>query len=341
MTALAPALPQVATDHVTDPRVAGVGGSGLLIITGLLCALSAITTTSPPALPLTASALAALILSLRIRRRPERWAPAVSALAGAALLVVATWTATAWATSIAVLFVGVGIYAAFFLRAVPLVAVLVVGLAGQALALAHGGQETAVLTAVATTVTVVSTTVLVRWLRGTISCLMASLEEAARTDALTGLLSRRGLFERIEFELQRSARTGKPLSILVGDLDRFKALNDGLGHMAGDAALVRVAAVLEDASRRTDAVGRLGGDEFVVVLPETDAGGAQIHADRARDAIADAFAVDPIRIAITFGAATVTRPDLSVEAILDEADRHLYAAKAGRPGTPRLTLVAT
>jgi diguanylate cyclase (GGDEF)-like protein len=320
-----PSTPPVLTgDPVADARVAGVGGSGLLIIAGLLCALAAVVATEPPALPITGAGIAALILSFRARRRPERWMPEVSAAASSALLVTATWTAAEWAPSISVLFVGVGIYAAFFVRSSALVPLLVLSTAGQGLALAHGQDELAALTWVVTTVAVISTTALIRWLRQTIRTLMASLDDAA-----TGVLNRRGLIERIEFELARSARSGRPLSLLVGDLDHFKALNDGLGHLAGDAALVHVAEVLEGCCRKTDAVGRLGGDEFVIVLPETDREGAHIQAGRAAAAVTAAFADDAIAITITFGAATVENGSSSVELTLDAADRELYAAKAG------------
>jgi diguanylate cyclase (GGDEF)-like protein len=327
-----PVIPSVnaaiSGDPVADARVAGVGGSGLLTIAALLCALAAAVASTPPALPASGVAVAALILALRARRRPERWTPDVSAVGSTLLLVIATLTADGWAPSVAALFVAVAMYAAFFLRTRSLIGVLLLACLGQGAALAQSGAETAALTWVITTVTVVGTAGLVRWMRETIRALLARLDDAASRDVLTGLLNRRGIFERLEHELARTSRNDQPLTVLVGDLDRFKALNDGLGHAAGDAALLRVGRVLEEASRRTDAVGRLGGDEFVIVLPETDAVGARIHAQRAMQAIAEEFQNDPIPITVTFGAATVCGASGSVERLLDIADRELYAAKA-------------
>ncbi len=343
MPSIDPVIPPVAPvsgDPVSDARVAGVGGSGLLTIAALLCALAAADASSPPALPASGVAVAALILSLRARRRPERWTSDVSAFGSTMLLVIATLTAQNWAPSVAALFVAVAMYGAFFLRTRSLIGVLLLGCVGQGAALAQSHVEAAALTWVITTVTVVGTAGLVRWMRETIRALMRRLDDAARTDVLTGLLNRRGIFERVEHELARTARHERPLTVLVGDLDRFKALNDGLGHAAGDAALLRVARVLRDASRRTDAVGRLGGDEFVIVLPETDAEGAAIHAQRAMEALEAEFAQDPFPITVTFGAATVAGVSAgSVERILDIADRELYAAK-GYVAAPPVRAVA-
>ena len=85
--------------------------------------------------------------------------------------------------------------------------------------------------------------------------LIERLHETARTDFLTGLLNRRGFIERFEHELEVARRSGRPLSLLVGDLDCFKKLNDELGHPAGDDALVKVAKILESTRRRVDVTG--------------------------------------------------------------------------------------
>jgi diguanylate cyclase (GGDEF)-like protein len=156
----------------------------------------------------------------------------------------------------------------------------------------------------------------------------------ARTDALTGALNRRGLEALLEREAARAERTGEPLTLLVVDLDGFKAVNDRHGHLWGDRVLCRVADLLASESRASDRVARLGGDEFVVVLAATDAEGARIVARRIQRAIA---AVDLLegcptreqleRVTISIGVASGLAP----RELVARADSALYAAKrAGR-----------
>ena len=99
----------------------------------------------------------------------------------------------------------------------------------------------------------------------------ARLEALAHTDPLTQVLNRRALFERLEHELLRARRAKSPVSVVLYDLDHFKALNDGHGHPAGDAALRSFARILERNVRASDAVGRVGGDEFALILAGADA----------------------------------------------------------------------
>src|SRR5439155_26806388 len=116
--------------------------------------------------------------------------------------------------------------------------------------------------------TIVTTTVVaaaVHLLKRRVDRLVEQLDDAASTDPITQLLNRRGFEERFELELERTRRTAQPLALLVGDLDRFKALNDRLGHPAGDAALQCVAEVLRRLGRRIDTAARLGGEEFALI----------------------------------------------------------------------------
>src|SRR5918994_7632957 len=111
-------------------------------------------------------------------------------------------------------------------------------------------------------------------LRRAIDRLRRRLEDAARTDALTMLLNRRGFDERFDLEVERSRRTGDPFALVVGDLDDFKKLNDRDGHPAGDEALAVVGQTLSMASRAIDTVARIGGEEFGLLLPATGSVGA-------------------------------------------------------------------
>lgn len=151
------------------------------------------------------------------------------------------------------------------------------------------------------------------------------LQHLASVDTLTEIANRRTIFEALERAMGTSVRTGRPLSILMADIDHFKALNDTHGHVAGDAVLRNVAALLKDALRTGDAVGRFGGEEFLVVLPETDADEARRVAERIRMSVAES-SCEGITATISIGASTLSRR-LSSETFIDNADRALYEAK--------------
>ncbi len=116
--------------------------------------------------------------------------------------------------------------------------------------------------------------------------LTAQLRQMATTDALTGLVNRRGFDERLEDEAARASRNSLPLSLIMIDIDRFKAYNDRYGHQAGDACLKLVAAALRSGARRpADVAARYGGEEMALILPETDHQGAYELAERLRVAV--------------------------------------------------------
>jgi diguanylate cyclase (GGDEF)-like protein len=167
----------------------------------------------------------------------------------------------------------------------------------------------------------------VSYMRDRLVELVTRLSDAARTDALTGLLNRRALEELFELELERSRRSARPLSVIVGDLDGFKAVNDRLGHQAGDAALQTLAEELGRWKRRIDMAARLGGEEFALILPETDEGGAFLVAERLRRATHRTFADGPLPLTISFGVATFPDHGDDPDTLLRAADQALYAAK--------------
>jgi diguanylate cyclase (GGDEF)-like protein len=163
--------------------------------------------------------------------------------------------------------------------------------------------------------------------RGRIERLVERLSDAARTDPLTGLLNRRAFEEQFELELERSRRSGRPLSVVVGDLDGFKGVNDRLGHAAGDLLLEALAGELVRWKRRVDVAARIGGEEFALLLPQADERGAFIVAERLRHAVLRAFAAEPLPLTISFGLASWPSHGDDADALLDAADRALYGAK--------------
>ncbi|WP_262030750.1 sensor domain-containing diguanylate cyclase [Microvirga sp. Mcv34] len=163
------------------------------------------------------------------------------------------------------------------------------------------------------------------------------LERAAQTDGLTSIANRRAFDQALERAIRRAHRTTEPLSLLLLDLDHFKALNDTAGHQAGDEVLRRFAGVLAQAARRPDDVAaRYGGEEFALILPATDQMGALEVAQRLRENLAAAEIRHPRGIdglvTVSIGAVTGDpAANISAEMLVSAADGRLYEAKrAGR-----------
>lgn len=159
---------------------------------------------------------------------------------------------------------------------------------------------------------------------------LAREQYLASVDALTGLLNRRVLFERFDAELERSRRYDTPLTLVMVDLDHFKAINDGHGHAAGDAVLTRVGEIIRAGMRASDIAGRYGGEELCVILPQTAQKGAQAFAESLRQQIeAAGIAFDGKRIGVTasFGVAALRPGRTDGQQILSAADEALYIAK--------------
>jgi diguanylate cyclase (GGDEF)-like protein len=159
-------------------------------------------------------------------------------------------------------------------------------------------------------------------------------DEARRlslTDGLTSLWNRRQFELRAAQELERAARFGERFSIVLVDLDSFKAINDTHGHLIGDAVLVETAQRLVAHTREVDTVARHGGEEFVLLLPQTDAAGALRVAEKVREELAaKPVETDAGSLPVTLSAGVACHPanGASIEALLGAADAALYAAKA-------------
>ncbi len=159
-------------------------------------------------------------------------------------------------------------------------------------------------------------------------------QELIRRDDLTGLYNRRYFFERLERELYRSRRYDRTLSLLMIDIDHFKAYNDNFGHLRGDQALRKIARVFVDCLRQIDVVARYGGEEFLVLLPETTKDNAAIVGEKLRKAVesidfnADATRLGACGLTVTVGVAGIPEDAEETIQALDIADKALYLGKA-------------
>jgi diguanylate cyclase (GGDEF)-like protein len=162
------------------------------------------------------------------------------------------------------------------------------------------------------------------------------LQRMAHTDALTGLMNRRAFEEVLEQELARSELSGKGVAVMMIDLDHFKRINDAGGHAAGDHALLRVAAGLRAATRRTDLVARWGGEEFTILLHDVADEDAPAIAESLRATIAKLPAVEgEMPMTASIGLA-ISHPGEPLTDFLHRCDEALYRSK--REGRNQVTI---
>ncbi len=158
----------------------------------------------------------------------------------------------------------------------------------------------------------------------------SKLSELAAADSLTGLRNRRAFEERLDDETRRWRRNGSDVSLILLDVDHFKAFNDTYGHPRGDDVLRAVGAILRQSLRASDFAARYGGEEFAIILPNTDRVGALHVAEQLRQAIETATWEDR-EITVSIGVATLCAQISTSEELVDYADRALYRSKqAGR-----------
>lgn len=161
--------------------------------------------------------------------------------------------------------------------------------------------------------------------------LLVELRHKARHDSLTGLLNRRAMEEVIETQMQRGRRTGETHSLLMLDLDHFKAINDCFGHSAGDLVLQHAATVIQSNVRKIDHVGRVGGEEFLVLMPGAALDTARHAAERLREHLATdllQFQGSHVKLSVSVGIAQWNAPAEDLSRLLIRVDAALYQAKA-------------
>lgn len=221
------------------------------------------------------------------------------------------------------------VYAAWFLpRVVALVQIAATGVAFAIYLAVEDPGYSMVGTWVAAVAIIGGVGLLLALLRDRVQHVTSSLADAARRDPLTGLLNRRGFEGAFDVEIERARRTEQSLSVIVGDLDRFKLINDEHGHAAGDDALRAVGRALRSSTRSWDGAARVGGEEFAVLAPDTDQHGAYILAERIRATVEQAFQSGPIGpLTLSFGIVSYPVHGQTAETLLQAGDQALYAAK--------------
>jgi len=159
------------------------------------------------------------------------------------------------------------------------------------------------------------------------SFVFQKLQQQSITDGLTGIKTRRFFWESLTSEWKRASRSGRPFSVVLIDLDKFKEVNDSLGHLEGDLVLARVGRLLEQKCRQSNVVARYGGDEFIILMPETGVEQAQVLAERLRLWLATDPMLQEHHITGSFGVASFPVHGLSAEDIIRVADSGMYISK--------------
>jgi diguanylate cyclase (GGDEF)-like protein/putative nucleotidyltransferase with HDIG domain len=169
--------------------------------------------------------------------------------------------------------------------------------------------------------------IVIRVMREHVEVLIARLYDTARSDPLTLLTNRRGFREALDLELVRARRRDGEVTVIVGDVDHLKEVNDRSGQQVGDAALRQIAQLLDAGKRAGDSLARVGGGEFALVLPDTDHHGALVIAERLRCSVREEFRATASAITISFGIAGYPRGGETAAALLRSTGEALQAAK--------------
>jgi diguanylate cyclase (GGDEF)-like protein/putative nucleotidyltransferase with HDIG domain len=271
---------------------------------------------------------AAMVAFPRLLPKGDRW---ISLCLGVGTLFVTAgiYFANTATTPLALLYLWVALDGFFFLPRASAVRHLALVGAGYAAALAAipSSDATAIGRWVMTMGTVCAVGALADTLRERSERLIKRLGQAASTDPLTGLWNRRGFERLMAGELARAERSGEPLSLLIGDLDHFKTVNDRFGHGQGDAVLQGFSALVSAAMRQSDASARIGGEEFAMILPDTDQHQAYVIAERIRRQVRETLAPQGQAMSISFGLASAPAHGKTLEELVHHADRALYVAK--------------
>jgi diguanylate cyclase (GGDEF)-like protein len=277
--------------------------------------------------------IAATVVLVLVGPRLPRWGLAALGPLGVAMIAYAL-AATTGAGDGAVLYMWPVLWTTFFFGrrgAIAIVAWVGVAHAVTLLALPAASSYPGRWVDVMVSVSVVAVVILTLVRRNDL--LLTQLADDARTDALTGLLNRRGFDEHAAVELAHARREGRPVAVVTFDIDYFKRINDEFGHEIGDRVLARIGELLAAQSRDIDVAARFGGDEFVVLLPGATSSEAERFAERVRGELAAHHPPELPNVPVSAGILSTVAPS-SIEAMLQGSDSALYNAKrAGRDRT--------
>jgi len=278
----------------------------------------------------------AALLRWRAHKLPA-WTLPLALAWGSTLITGVAYFSSESPSPLVFFYLWIFLYASYFLtRRQAVLQIVYVGLAYGALLASRPPSSGAPAWWIVGMGTLLVAAIVIMTMRVRVELLISRLYDAARTDPLTRLCNRRGFRELLDLELERARRGEGQMTVLVGDLDRFKEVNDRSGHQVGDAALQRVARLLTEGKRQIDSAARVGGEEFALILPDSGQDGAFVLAERLRCALRDEFAEDPVPITISFGLATYPLHGETAASLLRAADEALYAAKdSGRNRTVR------
>jgi diguanylate cyclase (GGDEF)-like protein/putative nucleotidyltransferase with HDIG domain len=268
------------------------------------------------------------------RRLPPQVLP-VALACGSTLITVVAYLSGESPSPLVFFYLWIFLYSAyFFTNKVMLAQILYVGAAYGVLLIARPPSSDIPAWWLVGMGTLVVAAGLIRLMRERVELLIARLYDAARTDPLTTLSNRRGFRELLDLELARARRGEAQLTVIVGDLDHFKQVNDRSGHHVGDLALKRTAHLLDADKRDIDGLARVSGEQFALVLPDTDEHGAFVIAERLRCDLRDEFLSDAVPVTISFGVASYPQHGATAASLLRAADEALHAAKgSGRDRT--------
>lgn len=267
------------------------------------------------------------LLFWRARRLPM-WVLPLSLTWGSTLIAGAAYFSGQRPSPLICFYLWVFLYASYFMtRREAIVQIVYAGASYAALLALHPPRDGIVEWWLVVMGALTVSAVLTRVMRERVELLIGRLYDTARTDPLTGLPNRRGFREMLDRELQRSRRASACATVLLGDLDHFREVNDRAGHHVGDAALRALAVVLSETKREIDVAARVDGEEFALILPQTDEQGGLLAAERLRTTMHDAFAQQQVPITISFGVACFPSHAHTSASLLRAADEALQLAK--------------